>query len=102
MAHYEKAPEVDADIADIVAYTAERWGVDQVRKYMAGLEQRLDDFAQGKVHSKPQNALVSGLKIARYEHHYIFGLERPQQPMLILAIFHERMDVIERLKHRLT
>ena len=35
------------------------------------------------------------------EYHYIFGVKRDHFPMLILAIFHERMDLMQRLKDRL-
>ena len=98
---FEKAPEVDEDLQEIVFYTAERWGVTQVRKYMAGLELKMEAIATGAAHTKSLDKLIAGLKVGRYERHYIFGVERPSAPMLILAVFHEKMSVIERLKDRL-
>ncbi|NKC11833.1 MAG: type II toxin-antitoxin system RelE/ParE family toxin [Gammaproteobacteria bacterium] len=102
MAHYEKAPEADEDLEGIVAYTAASWGVTQVRKYMAGLERKMEDLATGNAHYKRFDDLARGLKVSKYEHHYIFGLEREGKPTLILAIFHERMSMIERIMKRLT
>ena len=42
-----------------------------------------------------------GLRMCRREHHYIFGLPRPDAPTLIIAILHERMDLIARAAGRL-
>lgn len=100
MSAYEKAPEVDEDLREIVSYTAERWGVAQVRKYMTGLELKMESIAEGLAHTNSLDHLIEGLKVGRYERHYIFGVERSDAPMLILAVFHEKMSVIERLKKR--
>ena len=35
------------------------------------------------------------------EHHYVFCLPRETAPALIVAIFHERMDLMARLADRL-
>lgn len=101
MSTFEKAPEVDEDLRDIVSYTAARWGVDQVRKYMAGLDLKMESMAEGLAHTKSLDHLIDGLRVGKYERHYIFGVEYHDRPMLILAVFHERMSVIERLKERL-
>jgi plasmid stabilization system protein ParE len=39
--------------------------------------------------------------MARCEHHYIFCLSRDDAPALVVAIFHERMDLMVRLTDRL-
>jgi plasmid stabilization system protein ParE len=98
---YEKAPEADEDLESIVIYTADKWGVDQVRKYMSGIEQCMESLAAGKSFSKNLNDLMAGLRIMHCQRHYIFGLERDGSPMLILAVLHERMDLITRLQERL-
>jgi len=43
-----------------------------------------------------------GLWMARCEHHYAFCLKRDIDPPLIVAILHERMDLIQRLGDRLS
>ncbi len=47
------------------------------------------------------SALFLGLRMGRYEHHYVFCLPREGAPALIVAIFHERMDLMTRLADRL-
>lgn len=98
---FEKAPEVDDDLRAIISYTAERWGTAQVRKYMSGLDSHMELMAGGVVHTRSLDHLIEGLKVGRYERHFVFGIERAGKPMLILAVFHERMSVIDRLKKRL-
>jgi toxin ParE1/3/4 len=101
MASFEKALEVDDDLRSIVVYTADRWGVEQVRKYMAGLDAKMEAIATGQAHTTRLDHVIKGLRVGRYERHYIFGVERLAAPMLVLAVFHEKMSVIERLKGRL-
>lgn len=45
--------------------------------------------------------LYPALLMAHCEHHYIFCLPREKAPTLIVAIFHERMDLITRVAGRL-
>ena len=41
------------------------------------------------------------LRVARCQYHYAFYLLRAKQSPLILAVFHERMDLMQRLRDRL-
>jgi toxin ParE1/3/4 len=41
------------------------------------------------------------LLVSRCEHHYVFHLVRKKQCPLILAVFHESMDLMVRLRERL-
>lgn len=45
--------------------------------------------------------MQSGLRVKQAESHYIFCLARTGRPALILAILHERMNLMARLKRRL-
>jgi plasmid stabilization system protein ParE len=41
------------------------------------------------------------LRVSRIDHHYVFHLNREKQCPLILAVFHESMDLMTRLRARL-
>ncbi|ECP5445232.1 type II toxin-antitoxin system RelE/ParE family toxin, partial [Salmonella enterica] len=41
------------------------------------------------------------LRMIHCEHHYVFCLPRGSAPALVVAIFHERMDLMARLSERL-
>jgi toxin ParE1/3/4 len=101
MPSYEKTVEAEDDLAGIVEYTAARWGVQQVRKYMHDLEQCMEKLATGKLPFKTLNTLSPPMRMVRCGHHYIFGMVRDNEPMLIVAVLHERMNLISRLRRRL-
>ena len=101
MTNYVLTAEAESDLRDIVRYTRRQWGDAQVRRYMDSLEQGISSLAAGRGMFKDMSALFPALRMARYEHHYVFCLPREHAPALIVAIFHERMDLMARLTVRL-
>lgn len=97
---YEKTLDVDEDLVNIITYTQERWGIEQVYKYMTKIEKGMESLARGTSQEKRLD-IIEGLCVSKCEHHYIFGLRRTKKPMLIVAIFHKKMNLMERLKERL-
>ena len=90
-----------ADLRDISRYTAETWGEAQRRAYVQRLQDAVIEFAEGRGMFKDWNAVLPGLRVKVAGSHYVFCLSRPDRQALILAILHERMDLIARLKRRL-
>jgi toxin ParE1/3/4 len=91
----------EADVRGIVRHTRKEWGDAQVRHYVTQLEQSMVRLAAGQGYFKDMSALYPGLRMVRCEHHYVFGLPRERSPALIVAILHERMDLMARLADRL-
>jgi plasmid stabilization system protein ParE len=98
---YVLTAAAESDLRGIVRYTRKQWGDAQVRRYIAALEQGIASLADGRGVFKDMNALFPGLRMGRYEHHYVFCLPRDGAPALVVAIFHERMDLMTRLADRL-
>ncbi len=98
---YELSPGADEDLENIARYTLKTWGVEQTRKYMSALEKCIENLAQGVGRFKELEGLQPGMRMVRCEHHYIFGLMRPESPMLVVAVLHEKMDTIRRVRKRL-
>lgn len=90
-----------ADIREITRYTLANWGEQQCRVYIAALETKAAALARGQGLYKDMAELMPGLRVAASGKHYIFCLPRPEGPALILAVLHERMDMLARLKNRL-
>lgn len=90
-----------ADVREIARYSRKQWGDDQTRVYMAKLEQCTEALATGSGVYKDLSSLHAGLRVALCEHHHIFCLMRPAAPALVIAVLHERMDLMARLKTRL-
>lgn len=90
-----------ADLREIVRYSLKAWGRPQCQAYIAQIEEAAEELALGQGVFKCRDDLLPGLRVRRAGHHYVFCLPDDDQPALILAILHERMDQIVRLKERL-
>jgi len=90
-----------ADLRGIIRYSAEKWGEAQSLAYAAQLEAAACEVALGQGVFKQADDLLAGLRVRQAGKHILFCLPRPKQPALILAILHERMDLMARLKDRL-
>lgn len=86
---------------EIARYTLKTWGEDQTRVYIAQLEQCAENLATGNRLYKDMSVIHPKLRMVLCGHHYIFCLPREDTPALVIAILHERMDIMTRLKSRL-
>jgi len=90
-----------ADLQEVVRYTQREWGIAQCRTYVERLETAATELALGQGRFRQRDNLLPGLRVRLAGHHYIFCLPQAEGPAAVLAILHERMDVITRLKERL-
>jgi len=90
-----------ADVRTIIRTTVRRWGAAQARHYVQKLEVGIAKVAAGQGVFKILDTPYLGLRVAHCEHHYIFCLPRADAPALVVAILHERMDLMQRLTDRL-
>lgn len=90
-----------ADLRDITRYTVTNWGEAQCRADVAEIEKAAEAVAQGVGVFKDMSFLLPGLRMAFCGKHFIFCMPKAGQPSVILAILHERMDLMARLKNRL-
>lgn len=101
MTAYVLTVEAEADMRHIIRYTRKQWSDAQVRCYIGKLERGIAHLAVGQGIFKDMSALFPMLRMAHCEHHYVFCLPRENAPALVVAIFHERMDLMARLADRL-
>jgi plasmid stabilization system protein ParE len=100
-ARYQLQQSAEDDLRGILRYTREKWGKDQAQVYAAKLETGIQRLVEGKGVYKILAGIHPSLRVARCESHYIFCLWRGDEPSLIVAILHERMDLIVRISERL-
>ncbi|MGV7197434.1 type II toxin-antitoxin system RelE/ParE family toxin [Xanthomonas axonopodis] len=98
---YVLTDAAEADLRGIIRYTSTRWGQAQVCRYIADLERGIARLAAGEGTFKDLSTLCPALRMSHCMHHYVFCLPREHAPSLIVAILHERMDLIMRLAGRL-
>lgn len=101
MKAYVLTDAAEADLREIIRYTRRQWGDAQVRSYVAGLERGIERLAKGEGAFSELAAIHPGLRMALCEHHYVFCLPREAAPALIVALLHERMDLMSRVAERL-
>jgi toxin ParE1/3/4 len=98
---YRLTDAAEADLRGIIRYSREAWGDAQARRYIGELERGIARLAAGEGAFRDMSALYATLRMGRCKHHYVFCLPRADDPALIVAIFHERMDLMVRLAARL-
>lgn len=98
---YVVSRAASADLREITKYTLKAWGEAQCRTYIAALERSAEAVAKGEGIFKDMSWLIPDLRMVTSGRHYIFCIPRAGKPALILAILHDQMDLMERLKERL-
>lgn len=101
MAGYVFTAEADDDLDGIVDYTRRQWGDAQARRYLAKLRLCLDRITVDRGRYLVETTFSHPVRVLRCQHHYIFCLPRDRKPALILAILHERMNLIARMVERI-
>ena len=90
-----------ADLRDIAKYTLANWGEAQCRSYIAELERAPEALAKGEGVFKDMGSLLPGLRMAACGKHFVFCMVQAEAPPVILAVLHERMNLMVRLQGRL-
>lgn len=98
---YVLTSAAEDDLRAIIRYTRRQWGAAQARTYVAKLDRGITLMATGGRQALDVGSLHPGLRTGRVEHHHIFWLPREAQPTLVVALLHERMDLMTRLAGRL-
>ena len=99
MKQYALTPEADEDLVAIWDYKAQHWGDRQASRYLKNIEQHCVRLANGELRGTPISN-VRAIYSLRCEHHCIVYLDA-QMP-LVLAVLHEKMDIIGRVIARMS
>ena len=102
MPDYELSIAAQDDLNGIARYTVHKWGLKQAKRYEALLVKGFWNISKGRLPSRVFLSHRPDLLFIRCEHHYIFYAPREAHPPLILAVFHENMDLMQRLQDRLS
>lgn len=87
------------DLDGIWHYSVNIWGEAQAADYIEKIEDCCIKAVSGDAASRNFHNLKH-VHYIRCEHHYIFWTIHAEKPVII-AIFHEKMDIIARLSNRL-
>jgi len=101
MPEYELSPAAERDLLEIASYTERTWGAQQADRYRAALKNHFRALVDGRGHSRQFLERRPELRVSRCEHHFVFFARAPDGVVTILAVLHEKMDLMVRLKDRL-
>jgi len=102
MLPYELMPAAEADLREIARYTLRQWGERQAQRYASLLEACFQGIAQNSVLSRTFSERYPQVRVTRCEHHYIFYLFPEGMRPRIIAVLHENMDLVARVRRRLS
>ncbi len=98
---YELALGAARDMREIARYPAKTWGKEQAHRYREAFIAHLEALARREVRVKFPLSHRAEVQSSRCEHHYVISMTRDDEPLLILGILHENMDLPARLRERL-
>ncbi len=98
---YELTASAQEDIKQIARYTITKWGKQKSLHYASLLDQRFREIAARTAYSRSLLKNYPHVMVNRCEHHYIFYVHPEGKPPQIIAVLHERMEMLTRLKDRL-
>ncbi len=101
MKPYILTPAAERDFDEIWHYTYKKWGQNQANRYLDLLEESCSKIHRDKALWKTFDSIREGLKSLKCEHHYIFFKHNEHNIPVIIAVLHERMNWVNRLKSRL-
>lgn len=101
MQRYVLSSEAERDLLSIIRYTSERWGDEQTEQYVRALDECFNSLEALRV-KRRFSRKFSNVFVQRCQHHYVFyWRDEEESTPVIIAILHEKMDLVSRLSDRL-
>lgn len=98
---YRISPDSEKDWREIVRYTRDHFGEAQARKYTNGLLHCIEAMARGEGYYKDVQVSQETIRMKHCQKHYIFAIIEHERPITVIAILHEKMELMKRLQRRL-
>jgi toxin ParE1/3/4 len=98
MAEIEVRPQASADIADIYAFSVERFGRDIAQDYMAGLDISLKRLSEFPESGRVEEGIKPTIHCITYRRHRIF-YDFDGTTVMIVRILHQAMNVAGKLRN---
>ncbi len=87
---YRFTDEAKEDLEGIVSYTRDKWGRDQVVKYLDGLKSKAVILVEHPAIGNDVSEYYRGLRATPYQSHMIYYVEQNKQ-IIIVRILHKSM-----------
>jgi len=101
MSLYELSIDAEKDLQEVAQYTLHKWGAKQLIRYRNGLKDTFEMIAGEMLHRRVFSKAIPDVFVNKYRYHYIFYIITTKQKILIIAVIHEKRDIVSRLNERL-
>ncbi|MDG1253869.1 MAG: type II toxin-antitoxin system RelE/ParE family toxin [Glaciecola sp.] len=102
MTSYELTVEAEQDIRELVQYTFQKWGSSQVNNYTSYLEATFEKIGKGNVIAKKFSDILPEVLVTKSKYHFVFFVSPKNKKPVIIAIIHEKRNILKLLINRLT
>lgn len=91
MPRFRLSSRAEADLSEIADYTIETFGLEQARRYMAGLDTCFQTLADEPLDGCGADDLAPELRRFRIESHIVFYIP-DEDGVFIIRVLHQSMD----------
>jgi toxin ParE1/3/4 len=95
---YKISNQALIDLEQIWLYTFKNWSIVQADRYYNLLISEMEYVSQNQDSGKSMNHIKYGYRASKVKSHLIFYKTSSESEIEIIRIFHERMDIENRLK----
>jgi plasmid stabilization system protein ParE len=99
---YDLTPAAEADLREIARYTLRQWRSRQQQRYARLLGACFRRLAGSRIRPRTFSERYPQVLVIRCQEHYVFYLHPEGQKPRIIAVLHGRMDLLARLRERLS
>ena len=90
--HFILTEEAQIDLDAIGSYTLERWGPQQVIRYLTQIDESFHSLGRTKANDRDESRIQPRLLSVKSGSHVIFFRRRENGDAEVLRILHQRMD----------
>lgn len=101
MISIEIIEEAKRDLVDIWRYTQKAWGAEQADRYLDQLDEGIKLISRNAALEHSFSEIHVDLFFFHCQHHYLFYLRKENETLKIIAVLHEQMDLLKRLRTRI-
>lgn len=101
MVSYLLSSEAEQDLRELIRFTKQQWGNEQVIKYRQVLKNTFELIAKETRPDKIFTNSIDDLFFCKAASHYVFYLRPLGQKPVIIAILHPRREILKHLGKRL-
>ena len=98
MANYRFTNDAVKDLEEIWSYTKQKWSVEQADRYYALIIDEIEFIASNPLLGRSIDHVKEGYRSTRVKSHVVFYKQQEDDKILIVRIFHQRMECENRMK----